>query len=238
MCLIKNQTPYIGKIFLTFEKYPEYSGRTVLNKVHVNLGFTKLVSRMKPNMTPNGRGWDVDPKKIFAINSRTGLTVRDYRVDDKLSESEGTIYNACLNQDGILVGDIEDGWDYFKNGLVSVPGTNPRVAWCEDTFSWIGFSHRAAQSFTIGDKLFEPDWTPTDDELNEYQKYYVKYLNEFEEEYSEWENSDSPHKVPESEMTLNAWAAQFIPFTLHGRVTIETKEQALEAATNFATYVS
>ena len=48
--LIKNTTPYLGKLVLKFEKYPHYSGSKsgVLNKVHLNLGFTKLVSRMIP----------------------------------------------------------------------------------------------------------------------------------------------------------------------------------------------
>jgi hypothetical protein len=85
--------------------------------------------------------------------------------------------------------------------------------------------------------LFEPDWVPTDEDLNLYERYYVKHLDEFEEEYEEWENSDSPHKATEFEMTLNAWAASYIPFTLHGSVKIETKDQALEAATNFVKYV-
>jgi len=34
--MIKNTTPYIGKIRLKFEKYPEYTGKDKLNKIHLN----------------------------------------------------------------------------------------------------------------------------------------------------------------------------------------------------------
>ena len=43
---MKNRTYYEGKPYLKFEKYPDYQGRTKLNKVHVDLGFCKLVSRV------------------------------------------------------------------------------------------------------------------------------------------------------------------------------------------------
>ena len=33
--MIKNTTPYIGKIRLKFEKYPEYTGKSKLNKIHL-----------------------------------------------------------------------------------------------------------------------------------------------------------------------------------------------------------
>ena len=32
---MKNTTPYIGKLKLKFEKYPNYTGRSKLNKVHL-----------------------------------------------------------------------------------------------------------------------------------------------------------------------------------------------------------
>jgi hypothetical protein len=67
MFFIKNQTPYKGKLKLKFEKYPHYSNRkNKLNKVHLNLGFTKLVSRIKINdiKTDDGYVNDVIPALI------------------------------------------------------------------------------------------------------------------------------------------------------------------------------
>ena len=54
--LIKNRTPYLGKMILKFEKYPHYSSSQdgKLNKVHLNLGFTKLVSRFIPKQVMDG----------------------------------------------------------------------------------------------------------------------------------------------------------------------------------------
>ena len=232
MMLIKNQTPYIGKIRLKFESDPEYRGDTILNNIHWNLGFTKLVSRMRPNRTIN-RGWEVDDQKILLINENTGLTVIDHQASDLEPKEDYIIYNACLNPDGLFVGDIEDGWNYYKLGLVSKAGTHPSVAFSEDDQCWVGFGYRAAQSFQIGDKLFDPTWIPTDEELNALEEYYVKNLDEYEDEVEAWEQSTSLHKAPEEEMTMNAWAAGYIPFTLHGSKTIETLDEACQAATNF-----
>ena len=71
--LIKNQTPYLGKIRLKFERFPHYSGQTKLNKIHLDLGFTKLVSRIIPER--DLEGWVVNPECIKQIESCTGLKV-------------------------------------------------------------------------------------------------------------------------------------------------------------------
>lgn len=237
MYLIKNKTPYIGKIFLKFEKDPYYSGDTILNSTIVNLGFTKLVSRMKPYNTPNSRGWVVDTDKIALINLHTGLTVKDYWVDEREPREEFTIYNACLTADGLFAGDIRFGWECYLNDVVSLPGVHPRVLWHEEEQGAIAWSHRDIQAFTIGDKLFDINWIPNDEEMNLYQRYYVKHLCEYEREYDEWESSTSDKKLPPDLMTMNTWAVQYIPFFLRGSITIKTKEQAIEAATNYLKYI-
>ena len=66
--MIKNTTPYIGKLRLKFEKYPEYTGKSKLNKIHLNLGFTKLVSRITPVQTL--KGWVINPESIYAYKSQ------------------------------------------------------------------------------------------------------------------------------------------------------------------------
>ena len=67
--MIKNTTPYIGKISLKLEKYPEYSGKSKLNKIHLDLGFTKLVSRITPRR--DLAGWIVNPECVHKINNYT-----------------------------------------------------------------------------------------------------------------------------------------------------------------------
>ena len=74
---IKNHTPFIGKIKLKFEKFPHYSsGNNILNKIHLNLGFTKLVSRMEIKRGLNGDM--VDPKKVEKICKYTGGKIAKY----------------------------------------------------------------------------------------------------------------------------------------------------------------
>lgn len=233
MHIVKNRTPYVGKIRLRFLSKNGIVTNGIYNSTVINFGLFRLVSVMKPYNSADNRGPMVDDSKILLINLNTGLTVRDFMTKD-----EGMIYNAVLNQQGELIGDIEDGWWYYTNGLRCIPNTDHRVAWSPKTLEWVGYTHRGVQAFAYGDKLFEPDWVMTDDELREYERYYCKHLDQYERELTEWEDSDSPHKVSEEDMELNSWATQFIPFRLHGSKTIETYDDAYQAALNFAKYVS
>ena len=115
MNLIKNQTPYKGKIYLKFEKMPYYvsGGRGgMLNKVHLNLGFTKLVSRMVPIQGLDG--YFVDQKKVDLINNFTWGKIGDHRND----KGDFNLTNSFLDQDGSYIGDVKEGWRYYKNNLI------------------------------------------------------------------------------------------------------------------------
>ena len=114
--LIKNTTPYLGKLVLKFEKYPHYSGSQsgVLNKVHLNLGFTKLVSRMIPRQVMEGGPSNIDPEKIELINEYTGGVIGTHKFGN---EGEYTLENSYLTVDGQYIGDIKTAWWYFQNGI-------------------------------------------------------------------------------------------------------------------------
>lgn len=73
--MVKNTTPYLGKIRLKFEKYPEYTGKDKLNKVHLDLGFTKLVSRITPYIDTSG--WLINPECKFLIEKYTGGIIKN-----------------------------------------------------------------------------------------------------------------------------------------------------------------
>ena len=95
--MIKNHTPYLGKIKLKFEKYPEYSGTSKLNRVHINLGFTKLVSRVYSTKTDEGFQFIPNPEVIETIRNTTGLLVEDH-----VFGPEGDSYtlpNSCMHPD-------------------------------------------------------------------------------------------------------------------------------------------
>jgi hypothetical protein len=228
--MIKNTTPYLGKIRLKFEKFPHYSGKDKLNKIHLNLGFTKLVSRIEP--FKDETGFVVNPDCIDLIRKTTGLKVQTHTFGPN---DEHELPNSCMTADGQYVGSIEEGWWYYNNGLRSTKGSHPHTAWSKKSKQWIGYSHRCACAFGKGDKLFDANWVPNDDELLALEKHYVKRLGEFQIEYVEWSKSSSEHKA--EEFTLNSWAASHIPFKLRGSKTIHSYEDAYKAAVNFAKYI-
>ena len=118
MNIIKNQTPYVGKTYLKFEKMPYYvSGGKggMLNKVHLNLGFTKLVSRIVPER--NLDGYIISPKKVELINRWTWGKIGTHQVGENQTE-EFTLSNSFLSQDGSYIGDVKEGWRYYKNNLI------------------------------------------------------------------------------------------------------------------------
>lgn len=216
--MIKNHTPYLGKIKLKFEKYPEYSGTSKLNRVHINLGFTKLVSRVYSTKTDEGFQFIPNPEVIETIRNTTGLLVEDHVFGPE--EDSYTLPNSCMHPDGGYVGDLARGHWYYTAGLIAKKGTHTHTAWKKATKQWVGYSHRAAQAFGKGDKLFDASWVPADEDLLKYERYFTKHLD----------------TIPEGQ-TLNEWAVGHIPFRLRGAKTIKTYEEAQEAAVNFAKYV-
>jgi hypothetical protein len=233
--MVKNQSPYSGKIKIRLERDPFYrNGKSKLNKVHLDLGLFKIVSRIYPNRDADGN-WEVLPNVVSLIERSTGLKVKTHVFGPN---DEYSLANSVHTPDGVYVGSIEEGWWYYQNGLRSTRGSHPHTAWAKKTKQWIGYSHRASCAFGKGDKLFDPSWSPKDSELLQYEKYYIKHLDAHYAELEEWAKSDSEHKADSSEMTLNKWAASHIPFTLRGSKTIHSYEDAYKAAVNFAKYVS
>jgi len=235
--MIKNNTPYLGKIRLKFEKYPHYSsGSNKLNKVHLNLGFTKLVSRIYPNRTENG--WQIDPVKVSLIEKYTEGFIREHKFGPNL---EYTLQNCFVTADGFAVGDIEQAWWYFNNGM-TVCEEYPRgvakvwrtaksdktvVSGTDGLEGYYGYSHRGGQLFKIGDRVFDPSYEPI-------RKDYS---------YQDWDMLNA--KLHEANAlrqkageTETATLRDVTPFRLRGKQTIHTLDQALEAAIEISKYLS
>ena len=190
---IKNQTPYLGKIRLKFEKSPWYSsGSDRFNKVHLNLGFTKLVSRVYLKKGPNGI--IPDPKKIELINQYTGGKIGIHTFGQY---DEHTLENSFLAQDGTYIGDLSEGWRYYKSRMIVTQKKPHGVALMlskdffhmdcqrngivEDYFSafvegYYGYSHRGGSVFKIGDRLFDPNYVPVESDYprKEWKSYEKK----------------------------------------------------------------
>jgi hypothetical protein len=108
---------------------------------------------------------------------------------------------------------------------------NPQVLYDYDTEKYYGYSHRGSAGFGIGDMLFD-----LDNESEQYlyceqkdlRKRYIKRLKHYDR------NNDADGFNYLVEEGIKA----VIPFRRRGRKIIETSEEAFEAASNFARYVS
>jgi len=243
---IKNQTPYLGKIRLTFEKSPWYSsGSEKLNKVHLNLGFTKLVSRIKLKRDLNGP--IPDPEKVELINKYTGGVIGKHTFND----GEHVLENSFLAPDGTYLGDLSDGWRYYKNQMIVTQKKPHGVALVmekdffhmsldrrgivEDYFSvfvkgYYGYSHRGGNTFRLGDRLFDENYVPVESDYS--KEEWAKYKKKANE--SEIRNRKDGWLKEGDEFEI----ASIIPFNRRGKITIQTWEQAEQAAINISNYLS
>ena len=240
--LIKNTTPYLGKLFLKFEKHPYYTSSQdgKLNKVHLNLGFTKLVSRMKPKQVMEGGPSNIDPKKIELIEKYTGGVIGIHKFGN---DDEYVLENSFLTEDGQYIGDINTAWWYFQNGMTVCEDYPHGVAvvWNTSKFDktlvsgqdgikgYYGYTHRGGSTFKIGDRLFEEDYDPVveDYDRKEFEKYWKKYVKQ----HSKADDFDRKWIYGDGIKAV-------IPFNQRGKEVIKNWEQAKEAAINVSKYLS
>jgi hypothetical protein len=178
--MIKNTTPYIGKLRLKFEKYPEYTGKDKLNKIHLDLGFTKLVSRITPYRDTSG--WLINPQAKYLIDRHTGGMINNYAFGNTIQEKkEQQLPNSFLTKDGDYVGDIERGWWYYKNKMKvcdKYPHGVAEIYDDEDTED-----HQDDRDSRIVDIEYEiqeikddPDGEPNEDSIEEAVEDYLENI--------------------------------------------------------------
>ena len=253
MNIVKNTTPYVGRIKLKFEKYPHYRGGVsgVLNKVHLDLGFTKLVSRMIPYK--NLDGWVINSRATKLITKYTGGKIGTH----KFGDDEYVLENSFLTNDGNYIGDIETAWWYYNNKFyvckeyphgvaVKLKTYSPVIRLVnsiEDTYEnfiteqiendnvegFYGYTLRGGSLFKIGDRLFEENYTPnrsdyTQEEWDKFYQEYQKGLKNADPFDKKWMEDDG--------------IAYVIPFKKRGRKVIETWQEALQSAINLSKYLS
>lgn len=259
--MIKNRTPYIGKIKLKFEKYPHYSGSKsgMLNKVHLDLGFTKLVSRLIPKEVKDG-GSNVDLAKVALIEKYTGGKIDTHewwvvKVTNNIFgedvEENVTIYtepkdkwdivfhglleNSFLSKDGTYIGSVKEGWWYYENKMRVCEDYPHGVAELitEDSYftnnpiieGYYGYSHRGGSAFKIGDRLFDSEYKPKEEDYPEWQ--WAGYQQDYANAYDKGDELD------------RRWMAKsgigyVIPFKLIGPKEIENFDEAKQAAINLS----
>ena len=248
--LIKNTTPYLGKLFLKFEKHPYYTSSQdgKLNKVHLNLGFTKLVSRMIPRQVMEGGPSNIDPEKIELIEKYTGGIIGTHKWGDN---DEYVLENSFLTMDGAYIGDIQMGWFYYNNNLVvcedyphgaaiqlkennyfkryGVKYHSTDLVLDKDVVGYYGYTHRGGATFKIGDRLFEEDYNPVVEDYD--KKEFDKYWKEYKKSYSKSDDFDK-------KWIYGSGIKAVMPFNKRGKEVIKSWRQAKQAAINVSKYLS
>jgi len=252
--MIKNHTPYVGNIKLKFEKYPNYTGggKGVLNKVHLNLGFTKLVSRMIP-YTNNG-GWVINSQVTKLITNYTGGKIGTHIFG---RDGEHVLENSFLSNNGTYIGDIERGWWYYNNKFYVCQEYPHGVAIKLKTYSpvirlrnyiaddyenfiteqiendnvegFYGYTHRGGALFKIGDRMFDNYYLPVRSDYT--QKEWDEYYEKFQKSIKNADEVDMKY-------IYNEGIASVIPFNKRGKKVIENWKEARESAISLSKYLS
>lgn len=248
---IENQTPYIGKTYLRFEKMPYYEsgGKSgMLNKIHLDLGFTKLVSRFITKQNLDGK--ILDPKKVDLINRYTWGEIGTYNF------KEFKLENSFIHN-GTYIDDARKGWWYFKNKMIVCTEFPNGVAIKlkayhpnnklknsikdryenylteqienENIDGYYGYSHRGGSIFKIGDRLFQEDYEPIEEDYT--KKEWAKFTSDFQKLLKK---SDDLEK----KWAIESGISHVVPFLKRGHKVIENWEEAKIAARNLSSYLS
>ncbi len=209
--MIKNRTLYLGKPFLKIEKYPHYSGSSVLNKIHINFGFVKLVSRVrtlkynKDLIEKICADQECELKWHIYDDEYNRIYLEEYD-DTKRCYPNISFKGQYVSLDSIFMY-YKHGWKVEGHGLAKVIEHGEHIGYC-------GHSHRGGTIYKIGNKIYDKNFHM--DEFHPSFKKYKKALNK---------SKYATH------------IEEVVPFVEHGNITIETLEQAKEAAIALSNYL-
>ena len=181
-------------------------------------------------------GKEITKEEIQEIERLTGGKIGTHTFGPS---NEHVLENSFLSPDGTYIGSMEEARWYVKNQMM-VDENYPHgvsAVIVKETYGtdnpviegMYGYTHRGGNMFRIGDRLFDEKYKPVKEDYNEEQ--WNDWEKRFKELYEEGDELDKKW-MEESEISY------VIPFKLRGPKTIETMEEAFEAARNMSNYLS
>jgi len=200
--------------------------------------------------------------KTNKITQFTGGKIGDFQIPDYPNPEDGLLTNSFLSQKGVYIGDYDRAWWYYKHKLVvcedypagaaiRLKMYDPEIKLknsIKDKFeSWFceqwennnlkgfhGYSHRGGQTFIIGDRLFNEDYEPKEEDYTkgEWKEFTTKRMEAVKK------NLKEGYYDTEEEALDDISISSVMPFNKRGGKFIETWVDAKEAAINMSKYLS
>jgi len=229
---VKNDTPYLGRLVLRFEKNPLYKSlkKGFLNKIHLNFIFFKIVTRIIPKI--EGREILINENAKILIEKYTSCKLnRKVELNEESDHGSVIVHNLIYDKKHHW-GDIDFGWWMIKNQIM-VSQEKPRfLAFRYENRQIVGAYIKLNQGglhLKIGDRIFEPDFRPSSPF---YEQNYWKKVNK---EYKiDFKNANKETKVK----MMREGVKKYIPIQQLGRYKIETKEDLILSAERIFDFLS
>jgi hypothetical protein len=149
----------------------------------------------------------------------------------------GSLENSFMSRGGEYIGDFDRAKWYQKHRLKVYEPYPHGVAesYNEDgnLEGYCGYTHRGANIFRIGDRLFDEAYEPKEEDYP--QEQWQGWVKEYEDEIAE---SESKGDTWWANDIRNDGIGRFIPFKLKGPKVIENFEEAAQAARNLSDHLS
>lgn len=196
--------------------------------------------------------------KTKRINHLTGGKIAAFKIPDypKSKDDDGTLTDSFMALDGTYLGDYARGWWYVKNNMVvcfeypngvAIILKNPVKDYeylddyktdgqigGDDIKGYYGYSHRGGQTFKIGDRFFDQDYEPKEEDYSkeEWTKFMIDRVDAIKR------NIKSGFVKDEEEGFMETPISDVIPFRMRGTKLIENWEEAKQVAINMSKYLS
>ena len=229
---VKNETPYLGKLKLKFEKNPNYENTKngILNKVHINFGFVKFTTRLIPNLDEDG--WKLKEDSIPLIEKYTSCLVgKKWVNDDSFSSGYRSSYYLYIKNSGYVC-DLEKGWWMYKNNIKIFEKYPQCVGLKYDGKNFKScyvFCYEKSFFLEIGDKIFEQNYKPSKifHDKTKWKKWFGDYKKDFK-------NSNKERKIQIKKVGMK----NYIPIQERGRYPIKDMDDAIKSVENILIYLS